>query len=332
LRAPLCLAFPGLILACAVAACQTATPGDRPVQRIRAAYTSAVDIGDIPSLMAHRSLEQAGYEVETTFFANPELAVEALAGGSVDVASGGSRAFWAAAAKGADIRMVMEHSENGYQLATVPGITQCRDLDRRTLALSSRGSLPTALGERFLRGCPEARPRVIILPHSGDRLAALLHGAVDAAVLQRSDVQRLKSRQPGRFSPVGEFAAILLDLDFSGVFVNRAFANTRRAVLLSYVQERIRANRRALEVSALLVEEAGRWPTMGTLEQSVIDGEVRAPAWTRDGGMTRTSVADTLRFFVDAGSLPGSLSADQVADFSILAEALRMLTDQDATP
>jgi ABC-type nitrate/sulfonate/bicarbonate transport system substrate-binding protein len=308
--------------------CQLTLPPDTGATRLRAAYTSAVDIGDLPSLLAHRALDGTGYRVEPTFFAQPELAVEALASGGVDVASGGNRAFWAAAAKGADLLMIMEHSENGYQLAAVTGISRCEDLHKRTLALSSQGSLPTALGDAYLQRCPAAKPRVLIMPHSGDRLSALLAGAVDAAVLQRADVTRLEQQAPGRFTTLEGFAAAFPDLDFEGVFVTRRFARTQRAAVVDYVKERVRANRRVLANPALLFEEARRWPTMGTLGRDVVEGEVRAPAWARDGGVTRASVAATLDFFIQVGSLPPSLTTDGVADLSFLEEALKTLEEE----
>lgn len=316
------------ILAALGLACR---PADERVTRLRAAYTSAVDIGDLPSLLGHRSLEEQGYRVQPTFFAQPELAVEALASGDADVASGGARVFWAAVAKGADLVMLMEHSENGYQLAAVPGVARCEDLDGRTLALSSRGSLPTALGEAYLRRCPAVRPRVLIMPHSADRLSALLARAVDAAVLQRADVARLNRLAAGQFHTIDSFVTAFPPLDFEGVFVTRQFVRAHRSVVVDYVRERLRANRGVLANPALLFEEAGRWPTMGVLDEAVVAGEVEAPAWTRDGGFTRDSVTATLDFFASVGSLPDSLTVGQVADFSLLEEALGALQDDEGS-
>jgi ABC-type nitrate/sulfonate/bicarbonate transport system substrate-binding protein len=306
--------------------CRPTSPADGQQTLIRAAYTSAADIGDLPSLIAHRQLENDGYRIEETFYAQPELAVEALASGGADVASGGTTAFWAAVVKGAQLRMVMEHSKNGYELAAASGITRCHDLHERTLALSSPGSLPTALGRAFLKRCPDSRPRIIIVPHSGDRLQALINGAVAGAVLQRSDTARLNARAPERFTTIDEFAMMFPNLNFAGVFVTRTFAEAHRTVVVDYVRERIRANRLVLETPAMLIEEAGRWPSVAALDQTIVDGEVRAPAWTRDGGMTRESVAATLKFFAATNSLPESLGADQVADFSFVEAAIQALS------
>jgi ABC-type nitrate/sulfonate/bicarbonate transport system substrate-binding protein len=309
------LAGPGL-------ACHRGLPPEGGVTRLRAAYTSAVDVGDIPSLLAHRSLEQDGYRVEPTFFAQPELAVEALARGDADVANGGVGAFWAADAKGADLVMVMEHSENGYQLAVVSGVAGCDDLTGRTLALASRGSLPTALGEAYLLRCPAAKPRVIVMPRSGDRLSALRARAVDAAVLQRADVARLEHEAPGQFRMLASFRDVFPDLAFEGVFVTRRLLSKHRRLVVDYVRERIRANRRVLANPDLLYEEGRRWPAMGTLDAAVVAGEIGAPAWTHDGGMIPDRIAATLDFFVRIGHLPSSLTTGRLADFSVVKDAL----------
>lgn len=290
--------------------------------RIRVAYTSAVDIGDLPSLIAHRALQQHGYVVEPTFFAQPELAVEALANGDVDIANGGARAFWAADAKGADLVMLMEHSENGYLLTVPSGISRCGDLDARTLALSSSGSLPTAIGKAFLQQCPQAAPRILTMPHSGDRLSALLARSVDAAVLQRADVARLERDAPGQFHAL-EAPQAIHHLDLEGVFVSRGLIQNHRQLVVDYVRERIFANRRVLQDSNLLLEEARHWPDIGTLDPAVVAGEVGAPAWAADGGVSEGSIAATMDFFVRAGSLPPSIEPGRAADLSLLTDALR---------
>lgn len=270
--------------------------------------------------------------MSATFFAQPELAVDALAGGDIDIASGGVRAFWAADSGGADLVMLMAHSENGYVLAAPTAVQACADLDDRALASSSRGSLPAALSDAFLRQCPEARPRLLAMPHSGDRLSALALHAVDAAVLQRADLVRLQSRAPGEFHALPSFAATQDRLTLEGVFTTRTFLREHRPVVIDYLRERVRANRLALDEPARLLAEAVKWPALGPLEEDVVASEVAAPAWDRDGGLTPDRVDRTLAFFVDAGSLPDSLKARSIADLSALAEALDILEAESLEP
>ena len=122
------------------------------------------------------------------------------------------------------------------------------------------------------------------MPHSADRLQALANGAVEGAVLQRSDVARLNARAPGRFATVDGFTTTSTDLDFTGVFVARAFADAHRRLVMDYMRERIRVNRLVLDTPAMLIEEARRWPSVAALDPAIFDAEVRAPAWMRDGG------------------------------------------------
>lgn len=312
-----------LAVALAVTACGGRGPSNHGTVRLRIAYTSLADVGALPSLMAQRVLADQGYRVVPTFYGQPELAVEALARGDAEFANGGTRAFWAAVAKGADLILVMEHAEKGFELVAVPGIARCEDLDGRTLALSSRGALPTALAEAYLQGCPGARPHVLVVPHSADRLGALISGAIDATVLQRSDVARLEQRAPGRFHELEQFRRASPRLELEGVFVSGRFARANRQAVVDYLRARLDANRVALRDPARLLEEARRWPAVGTLDERIVAGEVSAPAWSPDGGSTRAGVAATLDFFVRGGSLPASLRADRLADLSFLEEALR---------
>ena len=97
-----------------------------------------------------------------------------------------------------------------------------------------------------------------------------------------------------------------------------------------YVRERIFANRRALDNVGLLFAEAEQWPNIGTLDGDVVAGEVKAPAWTRDGGISAGSIAATLDFFASSGSLPPSIDADRAADLSVLADALRAVASNES--
>jgi ABC-type nitrate/sulfonate/bicarbonate transport system substrate-binding protein len=204
-------------------------------------------------------------------------------------------------------------------------------LPNRTLALSSSGALPTAIGRAFLNECPGARPQELTMPHSGDRLSALLTGSVDAAVLQRADVARLENEAPGRYRVLGAPAS-LAHLDLEGVFVSRRLLAERRELAVAYVRERVFANRRVLDDPRLLYEEAARWPNMGRLDDRVVAGEVGAPAWARDGGLSEASLEATIAFFVDTDSLPPSIEPRTSADLSLLADALRAVAENDRGP
>ncbi len=114
---------------------------------IRVAGTTSPNMSDVPALVAAQRLVEQGYEIESTHYAQTELAAEALAGGHADVAFGALPTYWAAAARGAPVVTVMEQARNTHLLVASRSIVQCRDLAGRKLALNSLG----AIGGAFVR-------------------------------------------------------------------------------------------------------------------------------------------------------------------------------------
>ena len=56
-------------------------------KKVRFAYPSSADMGDIPSLLAWEQLKKQGIEMVPTFFPKTELAVQAVAAGEADIGS-----------------------------------------------------------------------------------------------------------------------------------------------------------------------------------------------------------------------------------------------------
>ena len=305
-----------------VAACR---PAPAAHARLHIVFASAINIGDLTSLAANRALRGRGYDVEETFLATPELATAALARGDADIAIGGASAYWVANHKGADLRMLVSRSDNGYQLVARAGITQCGDLDQRPVAASTRGSLPTALLTAFLSHCPSATAQLLSIPSSNDRLAALSAGRVDAALLQRQDAWHLRQRASGRFTVVEEFNTHVPGLRFIGAFASARYINEHRPILVEWVREKVAIDRRALSDRQVLLDEAGHWPAMAATEPELMDAEIAAGAWDRDGGLTTEAVEAAYRFFVNAGIVDGGLPPAALADLSLLDDALKDL-------
>ena len=56
-------------------------------KKVRFAYPSSADMGDIPSLLAWEQLKKQGIEVVPTFFPKTDLAVQAVVAGEADMPS-----------------------------------------------------------------------------------------------------------------------------------------------------------------------------------------------------------------------------------------------------
>jgi ABC-type nitrate/sulfonate/bicarbonate transport system substrate-binding protein len=60
-------------------------------KKVRFAYPSSADMGDIPSLLAWEALKKQGIEVVPTFFPKTDLAVQAVVAGEADIGSAADR-------------------------------------------------------------------------------------------------------------------------------------------------------------------------------------------------------------------------------------------------
>ena len=147
-------------------------------------YPSAIDVEDIPSLMAHELLAEQGYTVTPTFYSQAELAVAAVAMGDADFSVGAGRTVWQAVSQGADLITIMEHAANGWMALSIPEISTCRDLDGRRYAHHSEGGVSKAMSDAYiLENCPGTQPEILIIPGSANRAAALLGGCSQAEPL-----------------------------------------------------------------------------------------------------------------------------------------------------
>lgn len=313
-----------LSLAAWAAAGSIAASADDPSRRIRVAFSSTVDLGDIPSLMAHAGLVAQGYEVVPTFYARAQLAADALARGQVDIGNGSTRTYWAAVGKGADIVTVMEQVGNGWAIVAAPGIRTCGDLHERRFAITGDGSVSAALASAYLRDrCPGVEPRVVTIGGSEHRAAALLAGRIDAAPLELAESLYLAARAPGRFRTLVSFADALPFLVTTGIHVNRAWAQQHPRALRDYLGAVLATHRAIARQPGPLVREAQvRLRLDPSLVERIVEAHIRANVWDPNGRLTLASVRDSLAFFVRSASLPASLAPERVADLGALERVL----------
>jgi ABC-type nitrate/sulfonate/bicarbonate transport system substrate-binding protein len=328
--APVIAGLAAAVLLGAAGACTDRPSAATPL--VRVGFAGALDFSDMAAELAHERLRQSGIDVTTRAFPTSEIVVDALARGDIDVADGATRAFWAAAARGAPIRTVMDHVADIHRLV-VAGVPGCRALDGVRLALQSEAAAGTALARAYLaRACPDARPDILFVPGSTNRMAAILSGSLTATVLQLSDVVRLERLAPGRVSVMADFAREWPQVETTGVHVNTRFAAAHPDWIRAYVRARLAANREIAGHGAELVALADRlmgaepdWATLAPIY-------IALPAWDPNGGLTPAIVKTTLEFLVRHTNLSPALTPDMVVDPLYLDAALRDLGPADRRP
>ncbi|MEQ1758422.1 MAG: ABC transporter substrate-binding protein [Vicinamibacterales bacterium] len=315
----------GLVLLVGILAASCAqSPAEETRPEIRVGFGGALDFGDLAGEIAHQQLEKQGYRVRVVTFASTEIAVDALSRGEVDFATGSTRSFWAAAARGAPVRAVVEHAANVFRLVIAGMRQDCAALDGQRLALHAEGAVGTVLARVYLADrCPDAHPEVLLVPVSANRLAALLSGSVAAAVLKLSDVSQVERLAPGRFTMVTDFGNAWDDLKTTLVHTNTNFAESHPDQVRDYVRARVLANRQAATDHDEVLRQAKRVLGEGSDWTPEAREYAALPAWHPDGGMTRAELDRTLRFMIDRSGIDQTLTVDRVADLSVLEDVLR---------
>lgn len=131
---------------------------------------------------------------------------------------------------------------------TVPGLTDCRDLQGQRLAVNSAGSICNALLVVYVHlNCPGIEPEVLYISGSDNRMAALQAGEIEGALLELADMQELERRAPGEFHALINYADALPELKTTGIHAGRAFAEAHPNWVRDYVRAVLMVHR---EISA----------------------------------------------------------------------------------
>jgi ABC-type nitrate/sulfonate/bicarbonate transport system substrate-binding protein len=317
------LACAALCLSIGAASCARSNPGRESPPAITIGYSGEIDFGDLPSLIAQARLRAHGYRVTVVHLGAPDLAIDAVARGSVDVVHGSMVGAWRAAARGARVRTVMDHVANPFRLVVSAGISSCEGLDGRRLATSGEGAVSTHLMRAFVREqCPAALPVELALTESTSRASALLAGGIDATPLELSALMWLEKQAPNRFHVLSDFAARWPLVRTTGVHVNMDYAAAHADAVREYVRELVAANREALADPGVLVPAAMKALGSGDDWAAVGRAYRDAAMWPENGGLTQEDVAATLSFFKQGGILPSDITSDAVVDLRFLEQAL----------
>lgn len=143
-----------------------------------------------------------GLAVELSEAAGGTKAIEALLGGSVDVAAGSMSDAVQLAAEGRNVRgFLVLYDRPSLALAVGPaagGIQTIRDLRGRTVGVSAPGSASHQFLNFLLvsNGLTPEDVSTVSVGMSASSIAALEHGKVDAAILIASAVTQFEDRHP----------------------------------------------------------------------------------------------------------------------------------------
>jgi NitT/TauT family transport system substrate-binding protein len=296
-------------------------------KKVRFAYPSSADMGDIPSLLAWEQLKKQGIEVIPTFFPKTDLAVQAVVAGEADMGSAAGIAVVKAVESGMNVRIVGEQVRNEWQLVTPVTFKDPKQLDGKRVGYHAPITVTEAL-VKWMANHYRITPNWMIIPGSDVRAEALMRGQLDATPAEIGDVLNILQAKPGQFHVLISYAKIFPQLIGSMYFARADYVQKNSSVVGSVLEAILNAHRAIEERPGLVKENALR--LLPETKPELIDAtagtyrELRI--WDVNGGASKDRGEASIKFFEESGLLKkGAVSYAQAFDAGPLDRVLKKI-------
>jgi ABC-type nitrate/sulfonate/bicarbonate transport system substrate-binding protein len=293
-------------------------------KKVRFAYPSSADMGDIPSLLAWEQLKKQGIEVIPTFFPKTDLAAHAVVAGEADIGSAAGIAVIKAVESGMNLRIIGEQVRNEWQLVTPVSLKEPKQLDGKRVGYHGPITVTEAL-VKWMANHYKITPTWMIIPGSDVRSEALMRGQLDATPAEIGDVLNILQAKPGQFHILISYAKVFPQLIGSMYFARADYVQKNAATVESVLEAILNAHRSAEERPGLVKENALR--LLPETKPALIDAtaatykELRI--WDVNGGAGKERGEASIKFFEEAGLLKkGAVSFQQAFDTGPLDKVL----------
>lgn len=190
--------------------------------------------------------QKHGLNIELQYLAGGSKTLAALLAGQIQIAENGGGEIVGAVAEGADLVAFATISPvYPYRLEVSKDIQQPADLKGKKMGIASRGGSADVAGRVVLKKFgidPDKDVSTIVLGDSQTRYAALLNGAIQAAMADPPNT--LKIEQNG-YHPLFDLAALKLPASQTVQVAPRAWVNANRPIVQSIVDAEVEATARA---------------------------------------------------------------------------------------
>jgi NitT/TauT family transport system substrate-binding protein len=273
-------------------------------KKVRFAYPSSADMGDIPSLLAWEQLKKQGIEVVPTFFPKTDLAVQAVVAGEADIGSAAGIAVVKAVESGMNVRIIGEQVRNEWQLVTPVSLKDPKQLDGKRVGYHAPITVTEAL-VKWMAQHYKINPNWMIIPGSDVRAEALMRGQLDATPAEIGDVLNILSAKPGQFHVLISYAKSFPQLIGSMYFARADYVQKNSATVESVLEAILKTHRRAEERPASIKENALRLlpETKPELIEATAAAYKELRIWDVNGGASKDRGDASIKFFEESGLL-----------------------------
>lgn len=299
----------------------------RAQKKVRFAYPSSADMGDIPSLLAWEQLKAQGVEVTPKFFPKTDLAVQAVVAGEAEIGSAAGIAVVKAVESGMNLRIIGEQVRNEWQLVAPVSIKDAKQLDGKRVGYHAPITVTEAL-VKWMAKHYKINPTWMIVPGSDVRAEALMRGQLDATPAEIGDVLNILKAKPGQFHVLISYAKIFPQLIGSMYFARTDYLQKNGPVVESVLEAILKAHRSVEAQPALVKENALRLlpETKPELIEATAAAYKELRIWDINGGADKERGEASIKFFEEAGLLKrGVVTFQQAFDTAPLDRALKKI-------
>jgi NitT/TauT family transport system substrate-binding protein len=296
-------------------------------KKVRFAYPSSADMGDLPSLLAWEQLKKQGIEVIPTFFPKTDLAVQAVVAGEADMGTAAGIAVVKAVESGMNLRIIGEQVRNEWQLVTPVSFKDPKQLDGKRVGYHAPITVTEAL-VKWMANHYKITPSWMIIPGSEVRAEALMRGQLDATPAEIADVLNILKAKPGQFHVLISYAKIFPQLIGSMYFARADYVQKNSAIVESVLEAILRVHRAIEERPGIVKENTLR--LLPETKPELIDAtaatykELRI--WDVNGGASKDRGEASIKFFEESGLLKkGAVSYQQAFDSGPLDRVLKKI-------
>jgi len=296
-------------------------------KKVRFAYPSSADMGDIPSLLAWEQLKKQGIEVVPTFFPKTDLAVQAVVAGEADMGSAAGIAVVKAVESGMNVRIIGEQVRNEWQLVTPVSLKDPKQLDGKRVGYHAPITVTEAL-VKWMAQHYKINPNWMIIPGSDVRAEALMRGQLDATPAEIGDVLNILSAKPGQFHVLISYAKTFPQLIGSMYFARADYVQKNSTTVESVLEAILRTHRSAEERPASIKENALRLlpETKPELIEATAAAYKELRIWDVNGGASKDRGDASIKFFEESGLLKkDAVSFKQAFDTAPLDKVLNKI-------
>ena len=296
-------------------------------KKIRFAYPSSADMGDIPSLLAWEQLKKQGIEVVPTFFPKTDLAVQAVVAGEADIGSAAGIAVVKAVESGLNVRVIGEQVRNEWQLVTPVSFKDPKQLDGKRVGYHAPITVTEAL-VKWMAQHYKISPNWMIIPGSDVRAEALMRGQLDATPAEIGDVLNILAAKPGQFHVLISYAKTFPQLIGSMYFARADYVQKNSATVEAVLEAILRTHRTVEDRPALVKESTLRLlpETKPELIEATAAAYKELRIWDVNGGAGKDRGDASIKFFEESGLLKkDAVSFNQAFDTGPLDRVLKKI-------